>query len=75
MSPSVKKVVVLAAFCGLVVSIGIMTIMFALDDSIHTEEDVERYLGLNVLGVIPESKEMDMFSNERLTAGERVNRK
>ena len=74
-SPSVKKVVVLAAFCGLVVSIGIMTIMFVLDDSIHTEEDVERYLGLNVLGVIPESKEMDMFSNERLTAGERVNRK
>ena len=74
-SPGVKKVVLLAAFCGLVASVGIVTVMFILDDSIRTEEDVERYLGLSVLGVIPESKEINTALDERLSAGEKTNGK
>lgn len=68
-SPGVKKVVVLAAICGLVVSFGIMTIMFVLDDTIRTEADVEQYLGLSVLGVIPDSKDMDVAFDDRLATG------
>lgn len=74
-SPGVKKVVLLAAICGLAASIGIMTVMFILDDSIRSEEDVEHYLGLSVLGVIPDSKEINTALEERLTAGEKANGK
>ena len=36
----------------------IVIVMYLLDDKIHTGEDIEKYLGLSVLGVIPEvSKE------------------
>ena len=74
-SPGVKKVVLLAALCGLAASVGIITVMYILDDSIRSEEDVERYLGLSVLGVIPESQEINTASKERLIAGEKNQRK
>lgn len=74
-SPSVTKVVLLAAFFGLAASMGVMIVMFVLDDSIRSEEDVERYLGLSVLGVIPDSKEISAALEKRQTDGERVNKK
>lgn len=58
--PSLKRNTVLAAALGLVASVGILIVMFVLDDTISTEEDVERYLGLSTLGVIPTSKELDV---------------
>lgn len=77
---SAKKAVLLAAVLGLVASVGVMTVVFILDDSIRTEEDVERYLGLSVLGVIPDCKEFntdveDRPVRERLTAGEKEDEK
>ncbi len=65
---SVKKVVSLAAILGLVIAVGVFTVVFILDDSIRNEEDVERYLGLGVLGVIPDSGEIDTTTIERPTA-------
>lgn len=47
-----------AAFVGLVISVVIFVIIFLLDDTIRTEEDVEHYLGLSVLGVIPATEDM-----------------
>ena len=43
---------------GLMALAGIYAVRFILDDTIRTEEDVEHYLGLSVLGVIPESEEL-----------------
>jgi len=74
-SPSVIKIVVLAAILGLVAAVGVLTVLFVLDDSIHTEEDVERYLGLSVLGVIPDCREFNTALQERLPADERGNKK
>ncbi len=57
-SPNVKRNTILAALVGLIVSVGVFTCIFLLDDTIRTEEDVERYLGLSTLGVIPASSNL-----------------
>ena len=57
-SPNVGRNSLLAAALGLMALTGLYTLRFILDDTIRTEEDVERYLGLSVLGVIPESEEL-----------------
>ena len=38
---------------GFIVFMGIYLILYLLDDTIKTEEDVEKYLGVNTLAVIP----------------------
>lgn len=55
--PSVKKNTLLAAIMGFVAVIGVFVVIFLLDDTIRTEEDVEKYLGLGTLGVIPASED------------------
>lgn len=59
--PSLVKNTALAAIFGVVLCVGVLTVIYALDDSIRTEEDVERYLGLSVLGVVPVSSEMNAY--------------
>ena len=57
-SPSYKKNVLIGVLIGIVITSAIVIVMYLLDDKIHTGEDIEKYLGLSVLGVIPEvSKE------------------
>lgn len=62
--PGATRYMLMWALIGLVVSCGILIVIFVLDDSIRTEEDVERYLGLSVLGVIPESQDMSTSHRE-----------
>ncbi len=57
--PNVKQDAVLAALLGLIASVGVLVLIYILDDAIRTEEDVERYLGLSVLGVIPNSDDIN----------------
>ncbi len=52
-SPSLKKNGIIGALLGFVLACAIIIIRFMMNDSIKTGEDVERYLGLNVLGMIP----------------------
>ncbi len=54
-SPNVKINVILGAVLGIFGSILILSVVFIRDDTIRTEEDVEQYLGLSTLGVIPDS--------------------
>lgn len=53
-SPSYKKNVLIGVLIGIVITSAIVIVMYFLDDKIHTGEDIEKYLGLSVLGVIPE---------------------
>ena len=53
-SPSYKKNVLIGVLIGIVITSAIVIVMYLLDDKIHTGEDIEKYLGLSVLGVIPE---------------------
>jgi polysaccharide biosynthesis transport protein len=51
-SPKVFTNSVLAAVLGLLLSLGFVFLYEAVDDSIHSPEDLERHLGLSVLGLI-----------------------
>lgn len=52
-SPNVKKNMMLGALLGLVISMGFIVLISILDDTVKTPDDVEKYLGLNVLTSIP----------------------
>lgn len=55
-SPSKMKNVAIAAVLGAMVALGIIFLQMLMDNTVKTEEDVEKILGLSVLGVIPEFK-------------------
>jgi succinoglycan biosynthesis transport protein ExoP len=52
-SPNKKRNFIVGIIMGLMVGIGLSFLREYLDRSIHTEEDVHRYIGLPVLSVIP----------------------
>lgn len=52
-SPDMKKNILIGGLAGIFVS-GLMGVgMYLLNDTIRTEEDIQKYLGLNTLGMIP----------------------
>ena len=57
-SPNTMKNMAIGGILGLLIAIGIVVLIFMLDDTIKTPEDVEHYLGLNVLTSIPISEGM-----------------
>lgn len=52
-SPSITKFTVLGGLLGIVLACGIAVVLFLMNDTIRTQDDVEKYLGLSTLGVIP----------------------
>jgi capsular polysaccharide biosynthesis protein len=52
-SPNKKLNLAIAFFIGLMVSIGIVFLLEYMDNTIKTESDVEKYINLPVLGIIP----------------------
>lgn len=55
-SPRPKFNMAIAFFLGLVVSFGIIFIKEYMDNTIKTEEDINRFLNIPVIGVIPQYK-------------------
>lgn len=49
---------VLFAAVAVVLTAGVLAVIRVLDDTIRSEADVQRYLGLSVLGIIPENAEL-----------------
>lgn len=62
-SPSMKKNIALGILLGVMVSCGIVVILTLMDDTIKSEEDVEHYLGIPTLAVVPDRK--DFLNNKR----------
>lgn len=56
-SPNVKKNVAIGLLIGILLSTSIIVIRFIVDDTIKTSEDVERYLGISTLSLIPLTRE------------------
>ena len=54
-SPNVTRNGLIGAILGLLLACGIVVITHMLDDTVKTPEDVDKYLGLTVLGSIPVS--------------------
>lgn len=52
-SPSTVKNGTIAGILGIVISVGVILVMHFMNDTILSSEDVEKYLGLSVLGNIP----------------------
>ena len=52
-SPNVMKNMILGGMLGLFAAVGIIFLIYILDDTIKTPDDVEKFLGLNVLASIP----------------------
>lgn len=57
--PSTMMNTAIAAALGLIIAVGVLVVIYLMDDTIRTEEDVERYLGLSTMGVIPITNEWD----------------
>lgn len=52
-SPSLKKNCALGLLAGLVLAMAVVTILYLMDDTIKTEDDIEKYLGMTTLAVLP----------------------
>ena len=52
-SPNLIKNSMIGAMLGFVLICGIIVVMHLMNDTIRTSEDVEKYLGINTLGMIP----------------------
>lgn len=52
-SPNVMQNTILGGFFGAVITSFIILLVYILNDSIKTAEDVEKYLGITTLGIIP----------------------
>lgn len=61
--PHAVRNAVLVGALGFALVVGVLVVVFIMDDTIRTDEDVARYLGLGTLGVIPASKELETASN------------
>ena len=44
---------------GILLVCGVLTVRFIINDNIKTEEDVEKYLGLSTLAIVPRVKGKD----------------
>lgn len=55
-SPSLAKNGVIGGLLGVIIAMAAVIIIYLTNDTIKVEEDVERYLGLSVLGSIPLSE-------------------
>lgn len=66
-SPSVPKWTLIGVAIGMIVSIAVIVIQHLLDDSIKSSEDIEKYLGISTLAVIPmnEGEQADQQSRRR----------
>ena len=55
-SPSVMKNTMLGGMLGAVLAMGIIVLLYLMNDTIQTEEDVRKYLQLHTLAAIPMEK-------------------
>ena len=52
-SPSMRRNLVIGFIMGFIVACAVITIRYLTDDKIHSSEDVEKYLGIPMLGMLP----------------------
>lgn len=64
-SPSLAKNAVLGGLLALVVVVGILTVLFVMDDTVKSSEDVEKLIGVMPLTVIPESVDKEKQGRHR----------
>lgn len=56
-SPSLSRNVMMGALLGFVLAAGVVVLLTIMDDTIKSEDDIGRYLGLPTLAVVPDRKD------------------
>lgn len=56
-SPKTKRNVIIAGLLGILLAVAFYGVIFMTNDKIITSEDIERYLGLSILGTLPLEKQ------------------
>jgi len=68
-SPNVKRNAIIGGLIGAFFAAAIIIVLHLMDDTIKTSEDVEKYLGLSTLGLIPiesgAAKQMELDKKRR----------
>jgi capsular polysaccharide biosynthesis protein len=64
-SPSVTKNTLLGALAGAFIAVAFVVVMFMLNDTIMDQEDVEKKIGINLLGTVPLEQQDDKERKKR----------
>jgi capsular polysaccharide biosynthesis protein len=64
-SPSIKKNTILGAMVGAVLAIAVVVVIYLMNDTIMTQEDVEKKLGLTMLGALPLEQDSEEPENKK----------
>jgi len=64
-SPSTVKNTVIGAALGMIIAVGIIIVRFMLDDTLQSEEDIERLIGCASLAAIPFVDSLDDSADEK----------
>ena len=64
-SPSVTKNAVIGFLIGFLACAAIVVVYAVMDDTIKTEEDIEKYLGVSVLAKVPDRKDYVNMKNRK----------
>lgn len=73
-SPNIKKNAVLGGLAFSVAACGFITLQVILNDTIRSEDDISRYLGISVLAIIPENSNTEKDNPEN-SSGKKKSRK
>ena len=74
-SPSMSKNVMLGALAGFVLAAGVVVLMSLMDDSIRSEDDIEKYLKIPTLASIPDRKDYISDKSKKKSRRKRKRRK
>lgn len=72
-SPDKMRNIILGALAGLVIAAGVIVVRTIMNDTIKSEDDIERYLGIPTLAAIPDRK--DYISGKSLKHKKRKKRR
>ncbi len=73
-SPSNTKNVLIGAFLGMMLVCGVTVLEVIMNDTVQTEEDVEKYLGISVLASVPARKNEISDSGKSVSIKRRTGR-
>ena len=74
-SPSMSRNVMLGALAGLALAAGVVILMTVMNDSIRSEDDIERYLNIPTLASIPDRKDYISGKTKKKSKRKRKRRK
>ncbi|QWU17034.1 hypothetical protein KP014_07545 [Paenibacillus sophorae] len=64
-NPPSNRALIAGIIAGLVIGLGLALLLESLDDTLRSERDLERILGVDSLGVVPKLQRKDSFGNSR----------